>query len=196
MADSGFLPWPPAWLRVWFMIPEAQEGQAWVRAAMGPEARTGPGPSKLWSFRSGLEAASVACVPSVPPSLEPGDPAEGPPERASRGCGGPADPQVPDVPHHAGGLQPAPRGLPRPHLPPHPRARLLCPPRGGEGPGRQGRFPSGLGLGYGQALLRDWELVPQGFRFGSGGLFTSFPSLAFACTCVCTCVFIICCRCI
>lgn len=42
---SGFLPWPPVWLQVWFMIPEAQEGQAWVRAAIVPgshglEART------------------------------------------------------------------------------------------------------------------------------------------------------------
>lgn len=51
-------------------------------------------------------------------------------------------------------------------------------------------------LAMATALLRDGELVPQGFRFGSGGLFTALPSLVFACTCVCTCVFIICCRCV
>lgn len=40
------------------------------------------------------------------------------------------------------------------------------------------------------ALLRDWELIPQGFSFGSGGLFTSLPDLVFACVhaCVHVCV--------
>lgn len=64
----------------------------------------------------------------------------------------------------------------------------FCAPREEvRGPGRRGLFrgrggppasPLAWALAVGIALLRDWELVLQGFRFG--GFFTSLPSLVFA----------------
>lgn len=164
VGDSGFLLWPAAWLWVCLMTPEAQEGQACVQKPGLVLAIADSGLSGL----AGRLPQWPVCPLSHPP-LEPGDPAEGPPERASPRRRGPPDPQVPDVPHHAGGLQPAPRGLPRPHLPPHPHARLLCPPRGGEGPSRQGLcggapplFPCGLGLGCGHSSAEGLDARPTG----------------------------------
>ena len=185
MGDLGHLLWPPAWCWVWFMTWEAQEG-----ARVGLEVGAGPGHGRLWSFR----AASVAGVPSGHLPLGPGDPAEGPPEHASPRHRGPASPQVPDVPHHEGGLQPARPGLPRPHLPPHPRARLLCPPRGGERPGRQSRWggrgapPLAWALAVGMALLRAGSLVHKVLRSAQMGLFASLSSAVFACVCVRACL--------
>lgn len=61
----------------------------------------------------------------------------------------------------------------------------FCAPREEvRGPGRRGLWegeealpasPLAWALAVGMALLRDWELVLQGFRFG--GLFPSLPSL-------------------
>ena len=158
---------------------------------IGPKARTvlavaGSGlPGLAWGLPCGLSPLSH-------PPLEPGDPAEGPPDQASCRCRGPADPQVPDVPYDAGGLQPAPWGLPRPHLPPHPPARLLRPPRGGERARRlrplgRGGCPRCLPLAWvlavGTAPWRGEELVLHGFRAASG-VYPCLPGFVFVCACV------------
>ena len=118
------------------------------------------------------------------PPLAPGVPAEGPPEYASLGHGRSTDPQVPDMPDHAGGLRPAPGDLPRPHVPPHPCARLLCPLREGEGavqagPLGRGRRPSpavpcsGLGLGPGRSSPEGLGACSTNLPIRPSGLFTA-----------------------
>lgn len=82
-----------------------------------------------------LSGPSQWPLPSVRPCPGSGGPAEGPPECSSPQHQEPYHPQVPEVPDHTGGLQPAPGNLPGPYLLPYSCARLLRPSGGGEGPG-------------------------------------------------------------
>lgn len=114
----------------------------------------------------------------------PGDPAEGPPECSCSQHEEPYHPQVPEVPDHAGGLQPAPGDLPWPYLPPHSRARLLRPPGGGEGPDLWGPDVSSSSLAWEKQL--NSIMGPEDCLMGcTCGLRSMFPSL---CVCVRACM--------
>lgn len=99
----------------------------------GSDLRLGLLSSDPWLLP--LRLVSVAPAPLSRSCPGSGVPAEGPPECSCPQHQESYRPQVPEVPDHTGGLQPAPGGLPWPHLLPNSCARLLRPSGGGEGPG-------------------------------------------------------------